>query len=281
MGETGKGKQVKDPALIFLHIPKSGGTTLRQIISRQYPKPLSFHANYRPTEKVYEEAKGKLGSDLTKIRLFEGHMFFGLHSFLPQPAKYISMLRNPIERIASQYYFVLQESGNRVSDQVKAEKISLGEYVEREISPETNNDQTRVISGMRGRDEKTSDRNVEIAIKNIENDFLCIGLTERFDEFLLVMNQLYGWKNMYYRKLNRRKVRNLAELSQSTIDIIVARNRWDLELYQYSNQYFDKLVAKIPAFAEKLEQFRLANLRYGRLVSIYDAVKKRFATLPG
>ena len=40
------------------------------------------------------------------IRLLKGHMPFGLHKNLPVDARYISILRDPIERVTSQYYYI-------------------------------------------------------------------------------------------------------------------------------------------------------------------------------
>ena len=43
---------------------------------------------------------------LQKTRMFKGHMVFGLHEVLPQPATYITVLRDPVDRVISAFYFM-------------------------------------------------------------------------------------------------------------------------------------------------------------------------------
>jgi len=42
------------------------------------------------------------------IRFIRGHFEFGVHKYLYRPYTYITMLRHPIERAISWYYFVKQ-----------------------------------------------------------------------------------------------------------------------------------------------------------------------------
>ncbi len=41
-----------------------------------------------------------------KIRCLKGHMPFGLHKYLLNSSVYLTVLREPIERVISHYYFV-------------------------------------------------------------------------------------------------------------------------------------------------------------------------------
>ena len=38
--------------------------------------------------------------------MFKGHMLFGLHAILPQPATYITVVREPVDRVISSFYFM-------------------------------------------------------------------------------------------------------------------------------------------------------------------------------
>ena len=95
-----------EEAVIFLHVPKTAGTTLNRLIEWEYPlfqmysvDPVFFtwsasHLRRLPPRR------------LKKTRMFKGHMLFGLHEILPQPATYITVLRDPIDRVMSAFYFV-------------------------------------------------------------------------------------------------------------------------------------------------------------------------------
>jgi len=50
-----------------------------------------------------DEAKKK------QMKFIRGHIKFGLHNYLFQPNKYITILQDPIERMVSWYYFLLQD----------------------------------------------------------------------------------------------------------------------------------------------------------------------------
>ncbi len=86
-------------ALIFLHIPKTAGTTLNRIIDWQY-NPLSIFTvdphRIRATVarfKTFPEQRRR------RFRVVRGHLVFGIHEFLPQSATYITMLRQPVARL--------------------------------------------------------------------------------------------------------------------------------------------------------------------------------------
>ena len=72
-----------DEAVIFLHVPKTAGTTLNRLIEWEYPlfqmysvDPVFFRWSAAHLRKLSKER-------LRKIRVFKGHMLFGLHEVLP------------------------------------------------------------------------------------------------------------------------------------------------------------------------------------------------------
>src|SRR5678815_616084 len=96
------------PTVIFLHIPKTAGSTLDKIIDHQYKRTSIFTRAYISMDefKILPEAHRE------KIRVLRGHMHFGVHEYLPQSSIYITILRNPIDRVISHYYMVLRSSNN-------------------------------------------------------------------------------------------------------------------------------------------------------------------------
>ena len=188
-------------------------------------------------------------------------MPWGLHKYLPQQTAYITMLRDPIDRIISHYYFVISKPNHYLHNKVISKKMDLENYVSSGISPELNNGQVRMITSVWGNDPVSSDT-LEQAKVNLNDHFLVVGLVERFDESLVLFSKLLGWKNIYYVKRNvtyHRPVRQ--QVCSTTLRVIERYNRFDMELYEFAKQIFqEKLKQVVPR--KKLIIFQFLNSIY-------------------
>lgn len=102
----------KKPLYIFLHIPKCAGTTMRHILLENFGNRviLSYEwSNYdfqnKKVLKSYIRSLSKLKRE--KIRFIIGHnVYYGIHELFPdRECRYVTFLRNPIERTISDYNF--------------------------------------------------------------------------------------------------------------------------------------------------------------------------------
>lgn len=231
--------------LIFLHVPKTGGQTLGRIIDEQYhisdivkvrdPQTVETVLNETPNDKVtkigcYVEHLEAYFKQVPKgdehINCIYGHMNFGMHRLLSKPYTYMTMLREPIDRVISHYYYFLGKN------HFKSE-TSFEEFI---TKPKFINFQTRYISG-------GSIPNLQLAKENIQNYFSIVGITEMFDESLFLMKQQFSWENIYYAKKNVTGSRPTKEqLSKDTIDLIVKHNELDIELYQYAKNLMEQKI---------------------------------------
>src|SRR6266496_250353 len=95
-----------EEAVIFLHVPKTAGTTLNRLIEWEYP----LFEMYSVDPVFFRLSAAHLwqlpAQRLERTRMFKGHMLFGLHKILPQRATYITVLREPIDRVISAFYFM-------------------------------------------------------------------------------------------------------------------------------------------------------------------------------
>ena len=73
--------------LIFLHIPKNGGSTFRSVLTMQYPFQNKYDIK-RENGKDFIE----LPPDIRhKVKLLRGHCFYGIHQYLPGDSLSISL----------------------------------------------------------------------------------------------------------------------------------------------------------------------------------------------
>jgi len=252
--------------LIFLHIPKTAGSTFHMILNKRYSKSDIYNIfGARYSDDEVKKFIALENSEKADIRLLKGHMPFGLHNYMPSKCSYITILRDPVERVISQYYYIKKNKHNPFHDQVENKSMSLQDFVTSGLSNGMNNTQCRFISGDFDKypyGQCTDDLYIEV-VNNINNFFVWIGITDRFDESVLVLSHLLGWSSPpYYIRENVSKIRkSVNKLDKDTIDIIKEYNIFDIKLYEFANKFLDDKISKIENFDEKLKKYKQKNAR--------------------
>jgi hypothetical protein len=256
--------------VIFLHIGKTGGTTLRKILHRNFRASeilLVRNPSRTPARLRREETLDLFAAipeaDRARPRLIEGHTIFGLHRFVPRPSTYITLLRDPVALAASQYNWVRSDPTHWLHQQARA--MTIDEYADSGISLEIDNGQTRAISGDTATPYGACSRDtLELAKRNIEEHFAVVGLIERFDESLLLLRRAFGWSKLHYVPANFSLKRSGAVVSRRSLDRIAERNWLDIELREFAVRRMERAMAEEPGFGSDLKRFRLSNTIYRR-----------------
>ena len=244
-----------DPTLIFLHIGKTGGTTLRKILRRHYrdDEVLVVRAVRRPREETLAEFAALPVEAREHPRLILGHTVFGLHEHVPRPSTYITILRDPRSLVESQYSYVLRTPGHRHHD--AARRMSMAEYIESGIAQEMNNSQTRALAGLA--DVAYGENPPELlerAKQNVEQHFAVVALTERFDESLVVL----GRHSYVKAKVGGRR----EPVPAATVELIDRMNALDAALYAWAAERLQAQIAADPGFDAGMGRFRRRNSLY-------------------
>lgn len=283
----------RNKTLIFLHIPKAAGSTLARIIRRQY-HPATIYEHYPgkvsyvvpPTTAVqaahlrFAKLESLSHSQREKISVLMGHDGFGLHELIPQPCTYITMLRDPIDRVISHYYYVLRSPNNYLHQTVVSNQMSLEEYVSANLSPELDNGQTKYLAGLTTPYLNFGDYPttiLEAAKKNLQEQFIVVGLTERFDETLILLKKALAWQTPFYAKANVSHGRlRKRDLPADTLKVIAAYNELDMELYKFAQAMFEEQIHRHgPSFSSELRAFTILNRAYGWYDLVYTAVHRQ------
>lgn len=260
--------------LIFLHIPKTGGTTLQWALKRQYGREGTFCVR-GDLDGVAAELDALEPEERRRIRVIHGHMGIGLHQRLPGPARYFTMLRHPVDRVISHYYYVRRRPHHHLHEPIAA-GMSLQEYVETGaggLSKELDNGQTRVLAGEVPRAAPlggcTRDM-LETARHNLDTLFGGVGISERFDESLLTFRRAFDWNLPFYVTRNVTKARPaVEEVDDATVRVIRRHNELDLELYEHGvRQLEDRIREAGPLFPVQLRSFRGLNRAYNGARSV-------------
>lgn len=235
----------QETTVIFLHIHKTGGRTLEKIIEKQYKSSETLSTDNLKWREAKEDLRQLDSSYLEQIKLLKGHMYFGLHEELSQPFTYITMLRNPIERVLSLYFFIRDEPKNPQHKTLIENNMNLEKFLESGIAKTAENGQTRVLSGIQAEDKPCSQEMLDLAKENLSKYFTVVGLTERFDDTLILLKQAFGYRIPVYKTINKNKKRlPRRAISDQEIQKIRDLNRFDIELYEYAEKLFQEKAKK-------------------------------------
>ncbi len=164
-------------------------------------------------------------------RFMAGHFCFGAHELLPSPATYITLLRKPYERLVSLYYYSKHTPDAFYHEH--ARDVSLRQFLLETTLHELDNGQLRFIVGSstdrfmnRAPFGKCTPEMLETAKQHLDTWFCLAGVTERFDESMLLLRRALGWRSCYYLRRNEgRPVRQDQKLSDDDAAEVKRRNR--------------------------------------------------------
>jgi hypothetical protein len=232
--------------LIFIHIPKAAGSTLQEIVVRHYQGCRGFRfTGDAERVKAFESLSQE---ERDSFDLVQGHVHFGLHRLLSRPATYITMLRDPVDRVVSHYHFVAANPDHYLHPQIGG--LSLHEYAVTRASHELDNDQVRWLCAADHFDVpvgRVSRAMVEEAKWNLANAVEVVGIMERFDDSLRCLSAAFGWHDVaprVRRNANRHRPA-LSDVPNETLDAIRRINRYDAELYEFASALFEEQMGRL------------------------------------
>jgi hypothetical protein len=262
----------KEPVYIFVHVPKTGGTTFHSsYLPAAFTEDQRFVVNgtrdhnARDIERVIrlpEPAKRRL-------RIIAGHNTFGLARYFDR-AEYMTVLRSPVSLTLSAYmharYHVPESEG---AQYMRQRCRTLEDFVQNPPPAHlfgfgvTNHDnQVRSLSGCDlGRDEILPER----ALQSILDKIAFVGITERLDLFLFSLHIRAGFPLVLYNNRLVRKEKAGFRVSEQQRRLIEAFNPNDVKLYELARERFERetremwstvIEAKWIAFRALLRHFR-------------------------
>lgn len=254
-------------ALFFLHIRKTAGTTLNHLLATRCHGPRClFHAH----------TTSLTGKTLDQFELVEAHAGYEfLRRFSQRPVVMV-MLRHPIDRAVSSYYYnrslaLKRRSGERMHVDFPERRLRMMERTadlelteflcaEPELADEfLGNEQTRALAGVKY---CTAAPHVQAALANLENCEL-IGLMEEFEESAQQACRWMGWQPFQeIPKQNVTQGRPAAEeLNATTRELLEQLLAPDLIVYEHARRLFTERrsttphPAVIPSGFPRLEDF--------------------------
>ena len=221
---------------IFIHIPKTGGTSINCVMKgTEWQTPLDFH--YRHLDF---ETKTSTCGDIFDIKNIESY----------QKEFIFMMLRHPVDRLISEYYYIRKNS--QFMGFLTNQPNDFSEYID---NSQTANYMLKFLDGQRIYSESTltEARALEI-ISIIDSLDIHVGIFEEYDRSLAYFSDVgdFDWPDKMDVKratINRPSVK---QIPSETLEKILNANQLDLQLYQHCKQ---KLI-------ERTQELAINKIKY-------------------
>lgn len=236
-------KKIFEEYYYFIHLPKTGGTSFRNMLYKQFPQEVIY-----PNLKDITANGGRYPSHRDAIKTLKsgrniqflmGHYPFVVGEQLPKMPQHIVFLRDPIKRAISNVYH-LQHNNPNFKD-VSARAIIESAF------PQVNNFQVRFMGDVRSRPDRLYTAETKFGAKALimakKNIDACafVGFTEHFKASVKTLEKKFDWK--LGRKLKKNKTWKRREpIPDDALRKLIEFNQLDVEFYNYAVEKYQSLI---------------------------------------
>ena len=257
----------RDMPLLFLHAPKTGGTTFETIVPKNYSINDTLQLNGPRASK-----KPELLFKWDKLpHALMGHFELNhrLYQSIERRFVHMTILREPIRRVVSLYNW-MHSPGHPRREQVG--QMTLAEFAAEKSIVEAHNGQTLRFAGSLfpryARKPELAREAFEVAREVLRKRITLFGILESFDTMLVLCERLLGWNDPYYRRRNVSTggVR-FGDLDEATVAIIRENNSFDIQLYDEACALQDQRLTSLGVTDAMVADFRERNERWAELTA--------------
>ena len=237
--------------ICFVHPERSGGNTLHKILENNSPFHIRLTPFYWPTSHLLTQSEARwLFRVCPFAKSFGGHCVardVRYENVYLRPIHYVTMLRDPIERYVAHY--IHQRFGWGID-------WTIDSFLNDE---QFQNLMTKKICGS---------NDLEKAKYLIKEEFSFAGLTNQFDESLILMKHALGQPDLqinYTRENVSPDPGKRDELldNQRIRDAVAEMNELDIELYRFVENLFAQRKREYPTdLDEEVARLRSDNLSF-------------------
>lgn len=217
--------------VLFTHVPKAGGTSLKQALTTIYGRHFQDH-HPRLNNVAEQFADDKLVPH--EIQALSSHIPFGYHrriqGFSDRLILPVTIVRDPIDRMVSYYNFIQTFPPHRLHRETKG--LDIDEFFKKvyEIQgrKEISDGQSKVVSGAK--------RTFASAKDALEQEYFGYAALSSLDVFVTQLSDALGWpeREETTGKANQSpRLAGLDDMSDETHSMLLELNQQDAQLHEY------------------------------------------------
>jgi hypothetical protein len=268
----------KGDLLLFVDLPGAGAAGFFGVLAQRFP-PAEVASSQRWPACAADLAL--VAADLRGARLMRARVDYEFYRFLPRPPSYVTLLRDPVDRVLALYDHVGATPGHPAHERVASGRLSLHDFVcDPGFAHEVVDAQARRIAGGMLRDRSgVSDRVLlQMAQVNL-GEFAFFGIAERMPESVHLLLYTFGWAfphDLVPRALAPEPVRREG-LAPATLEAIEARTRVDHALVRFAGEQFAQRLRT--ALLDLLEQNARGSEPYLTVLGEHERLRKEYERL--
>ncbi|MCB0338947.1 MAG: sulfotransferase family 2 domain-containing protein [Bdellovibrionales bacterium] len=266
---------LEDKILLYAHVGRSGGHSVNIVLSEYYNPLECIHFN--ESNQAWKTLRDFGESDFRKLRCVRGHgVYYGIHEYLSAPCTYFSIVRDPVERLISQYHVHTTDPTSPMYEKVKGADMSLLEYQ----SVYANQQALQLLGIPQSFHGEVTQAHQRHARTLLDRDYIGLGCYELYLESVFLLEKALGWDFWVYPSISRSsgpdKFRGITEEDRR---VIGKSNQFDKFIHQYAGARVRAELLKLSAEQkEELLFFQESAHLYQYLTEVLDpgsAVSKR------
>lgn len=234
---------------VFLHMPRTGGTTLNTIFKRVYAAGPLFQAGLNGSTHIDACARfvALPPEQRAAFAYVTGHLERAVLTSIPGRPFIFTFLRDPVTRLPSLYAYVKRTPDHHMHPWLVHTNASLEHFVARCPWDEVQNGMTRRLAGVF--QARTNERiDLLRAVATIKRYVAFVGLQEDFDTSLRCLGRLLGLpeSDLHYVRQNVNPDPAALEAPDTNaIDAIRFYNALDCALYDFCRELFTEEVCRV------------------------------------